>query len=187
MDFSLNQQSHSISRRSFLQTALAATCASGLAACSQQQSNSTKGAGAKQINIYSWADYVAPDTIPKFEKRYGLRVVYDTFSSNESLLAKMQAGGTAYDIIVPTSYLVTQLRKLNLLAEIDHDKLPLLSNIMERFRNPAYDPDLHYSVPYTWGTTGIGYNRSAFAGATTPSDWEVFWDEKLRRAHHAFG
>ena len=171
-----------ISRRSFLWSALsAATCSAMMTGCSASE---RRAQNPKQLNIYSWADYIHPKTIPEFERRYGLKVVYDTFSSNESLLAKMQAGATQYNIVVPTSYMVTQLRKLTLLDEIQHDRLPsLAANIKKRFQNPAFDPGLRYSVPYTWGTTGIGFDTTMFESRNKndwPRDWDIFWDDRLR-------
>ncbi len=125
------------------------------------------------VNIYSWADYLHPDTIPEFEKRTGIQVVYDTFASNESLLAKLQAGASDYDIVVPTGYMLRHLVKLDLLQEIDHSKIPNLKNIMERFQHPRHDPGLRYSVPYTWGTTGIGYNTTAMRNALTITESDM--------------
>jgi len=166
-----------MNRRQFLALAGATIAGGSLSACTQRSGGSLD---AKQINIYSWADYIHPDTIPAFQKRYGIRVVYDTFSSNEALLAKLQAGANNYDIVVPTSYMVKQLRKMKLLSEIEHDRLPALTNIMPRFRNPAFDPHLEHSVPYTWGTTGIGFNAKLFPDAAGyPADWDVFWDKRF--------
>lgn len=148
-----------------------------------------------KLNLYCWADYMAPQTIPQFEERHGVKVIYDTFASNEALLAKLQAGASNYDIIVPSGYMVKQLVKLAILDEIDSTRLIGLSNIMDRFRSPAYDPDLKHSVPYTWGTTGIGYNTAAFGAlplredrweveynlglGKLPADWSVLWDRRF--------
>jgi len=181
----------SLSRRTFLRGITGLLAAPGLVGCGQ----GGRHAGGNAVNIYSWADYLHPDTIPQFEKRTGARVVYDTFASNESLLAKLQAGASDYDIVVPTGYMLRHLVKLNLLQELDHNKIPNLKNIMKRFQNPSHDPGLKYSVPYTWGTTGIGYNTailqrvhpptsnefvfSPSALYKTPADWDVFWDESM--------
>jgi len=173
--FRISADLKEISRRSFI-LGTATACGALLAGCNSSREHSDP----RQLNVYSWADYIHPDTVPEFEHRFGINVVYDTFSSNEALLAKMQAGATAYDIIVPSSYMVAQLRKLNVLAPIDHSRLPLLKNIMPRFQSPAYDPRLGYCVPYTWGTSGIGFNSSAFASKRDwPTDWDSFWDKKL--------
>lgn len=183
----------SLSRRTFLRGMTGALLSPALAGCGGRVS---RDGGGDTVNIYSWADYLHPDTIPEFEKRSGSRVVYDTFASNEALLAKLQAGACDYDIVVPTGYMLRQLVKLNLLQELDHEKIPNLKNIMKRFQSPAHDPGLKYSVPYTWGTTGIGYNTAAMERILTPSstdmamglltefktpaDWDVYWDERLR-------
>ncbi len=143
----------------------------------------------KQLNVFSWADYLHPATIPEFEKRTGIKVVYDTFASNEALLAKLQAGGSKYDIIVPTSYMVKQLIKMDKLAEIDHAKLTGLDRLISRFRDPSYDHHLKHSIPYTWGTTGIAFNYDAvadrlgsdFAKRAQAGDvtQDIFWEQKL--------
>jgi spermidine/putrescine transport system substrate-binding protein len=169
--------SRSISRRSFLGMAVGTACSAMASACTNSQTDQHE---PKQLNIYSWADYIHPDTIPEFQRRFGIRVVYDTFSSNEALLAKMQAGATAYDIIVPTSYMVIQLKKLNLLSSIDHDRLKGIANIIPRFRDPAFDRHLEHCIPYTWGTTGIGYSLAQLESrGIKADDWDVFWDAKL--------
>ncbi len=169
-----------------------ALMAPGLTGCARGRRRDGEG---NALNIYSWADYVHPDTIPGFEKRTGVRVIYDTFASNEALLAKLQAGASDYDIVVPTGYMLHQLVKLNLLRKLDHSKIPNLKNIMNRFHHAAHDPGLQYSVPYTWGTTGIGYNTTAIKNSMTisdadlqmpqlaliktPGDWDVFWDKRM--------
>lgn len=185
-----------IARRTILKAAAATAFAFGatplLSGCGRL------GRGSKdpnRLNLYCWADYMAPETIPNFEKMYGVKVVYDTFASNEALLAKLQAGASNYDIIVPSGYMVKLLIKLGILDEIDPARLQGLSNIMDRFRSPSYDPELKHSVPYTWGTTGIGYNTAAFGSlpmrenrweveynlglGAIPADWSVLWDSRF--------
>jgi spermidine/putrescine transport system substrate-binding protein len=165
-----------LTRREFLLTSIAS--AASLSACTSSGKVSNSG---NQLNIYSWADYLHPDTINNFQKRYGINVVYDTYASNEALLAKLQAGASSYDVVVPTSYMVRQLIKQRLLAELDKEKLANFKNLTARFQNPAYDPNCQHSVPYTWGTTGIGFNSSFFGGDASkyPHDWEIFWDKRL--------
>jgi spermidine/putrescine transport system substrate-binding protein len=172
--------SRAVGRRRFLFetfTALAGT-ATMLGGCSNSRTASESS--ARQLNIYSWPDYISPEIIPNFEKRYGIKVVYDTVSSNEGLLAKFQAGASNYDIVVPSGYMVKQLKKLDLLQKINKDKLPNFKNIAERFRNPAFDRHCEYSMPYTFGTTGIAFNKHAFGGQEKdePHDWDAFWDKR---------
>lgn len=169
-----------LSRRDFLLGA-AALVSGTLTACSA----STSGE-ARQLNILNWADYLHPDAITEFERRYGIKVIYDTFASNEALMSKLQAGGTKYDIIVPSSYMVKQLKRLHLLDQLEHDRIKGLDMLMPRFRNSLFDPGLKYCVPYTWGTTGIGYNLEHFTKLLRLPEhnigrlsWDVFWDKRL--------
>lgn len=171
-----------VTRRTFLQAAgaLALTAAGTcLSSCTTAIRNAS--ANAKQVNVFSWADYLPPTAIEDFEKRFGIQVMYDTYASNEAMLARLEAGAVDYDVIVPSSYAVTKLKELNLLHPIEKDLLPNLKNLMGRFTNMAFDPGGKYSVPYTFGTTAIGYNSAAFsaAGMKPPDDWEIFWNPKF--------
>ncbi len=95
-----------------------------------------------------------------FEHEFGAKVIEDNYGSNEDMRAKLQAGGAVYDLVVPSDYMVVLLRKEDLLLPIDLTRIPNLRYLGERFRDPPYDPGHHYSVPYQWGITGIGYNKS---------------------------
>lgn len=169
-----------VSRRKFLTNAIGLPVAAAFSFSGCKQARKKK-ASAKQLNIQNWADYIHPDVIPEFERRYGIRVVYDTFASNEGLLAKMQAGSSEYDLVVPTGYTVRVLKKLDKLMPIDKERLPNFKYLIEHFQNPAYDPHCEFSLPYTWGSTGIGYNQSAFKSRSisAPNDWDIFWDKRL--------
>jgi spermidine/putrescine-binding protein len=117
---------------------------------------------ADELHVYNWAEYIDPEIFEDFEKEFGVKVIEDTFASNEDLLAKLQAGATGYDIIVPSDYMVSIMAELDLLAELNYDNIPNFENIDEAFLSPPYDPENKYSVPYQWGTTGIGYNADLF-------------------------
>ena len=173
----LRYNTRMLSRRNFLMQTAATMCgASFLSGCSTARDTTSQD--AKKLNIFSWADYLAPDTVPNFEKRFGIEVTYDTFASNEALLARLDAGRVDYDIIVPTNYVVSKMMKGNLLQRIDHERIPNYKYMFERFRSLAYDPGNQFAIPYTFGTTGIAYNKDAFAHASVaaPVDWDVFWD-----------
>ncbi len=129
-----------------------------------------------ELNIYNWSTYIAPETIPRFEERYGVKVNYDIFDSNEELLAKLQGGNPGYDLIVPSDYMVEIMINLGMLEELDHENIPNIANLDPTFQNPRYDPGLKYCVPYQWGTMGIGYNIEATGGEI--DSWWSFWDEK---------
>src|SRR5579884_615274 len=150
-----------LSRRAFLQATGAALTA-GLTSCAPTANTVNN---ARQINIFSWADYLPPHAIEYFEKQYGIKVIYDTYASNEAMLARLEAGSVDYDVVVPSSYAVTKLMALKLLQPIQKDRLPNLKYLMGRFTNMAFDPGGTYSVPYTFGTTAIGYNAAAFDAA----------------------
>jgi spermidine/putrescine transport system substrate-binding protein len=112
----------------------------------------------RELNLYAMSDYFPAEVIAEFEKQTNSKVRYDNFSNNEELLAKLQAGATGYDVIVPSDYMVTALIANNLLLPINAAKLPNLSNLGAEFRNLAFDPKAEFSVPYMWGTTGVVYN-----------------------------
>ncbi|HXV59873.1 MAG TPA: extracellular solute-binding protein [Vicinamibacteria bacterium] len=129
----------------------------------------------KILNVYIWSNYIAPETLKKFEDRYGARVNVDLYDSVEALLAKVQAGNIDYDVLCPTNYGVEILKKQNLLLPLDHSALPNLVNLDPRFLDPEYDPGNRYSVPYFWGTAGIAYRKSRVG---LVESWESLWDER---------
>jgi spermidine/putrescine transport system substrate-binding protein len=175
------QRDARVSRGRFLKVMSAAGVAGStlsVLAC-QPNTNAQSGGGGggpeeKVLNLYNWADYVAKSTIPTFEKQTGIKVTQDFFSSNEELLAKLQAGGTGYDVIVPSDYMVSIMIKSDILEPLDMSKIPNFKNVGENFRGLPYDPQNEYSVPYQWGTTGILYNKKVL-GTLEPS-WEPMWD-----------
>jgi len=139
-------------------------------------------APAKTLHLFNWDNYLNPQVAKDFEKEFGVRVVEDKFASNEDLLAKLQAGAGGYDLIVPSDYAVRILTRLGLLAKLDRNNIPNLKNLSPRFRSPAYDRGHDYSVPYLWGTTGIGYSRKGTAAAGAPRGWDdVFNPDKAKR------
>ena len=132
---------------------------------------------AEELHVYNWSEYIDPEIYDEFEQEFGVRVIEDTFSSNEDLLAKLQAGATGYDIIVPSDYMVTIMRELELLAELDYENIPNFENIDPKFLDPPYDPGNTYCVPYQWGTSGIGYDSEVFDEA--PDSWAYLFDPEM--------
>ena len=112
------------------------------------------------VNVYNWSDYIAPDTITNFEKETGIKVRYDVFDSNEVLEAKLLAGNTGYDIVVPSANFVSRQIKAGIFQPLDKSKLPNAKNLDPAVMQvlAGYDPDNQHVLPYLWGTTGIGYN-----------------------------
>lgn len=176
-----------ISRGDFLRTMGAAGVAgstlSVLAACQPNTTAKSGGGGGggqeeKKLALYNWSDYVAKSTIPSFEKETGIKVTQDFYSSNEELLAKLQAGGTGYDVIVPSDYMVSIMVKSNVLEPLDMSKIPNFKNVGKQFKGLPYDKSNKYSVPYQWGTTGILYNKKEVG--KLDGSWDAMWDPQFK-------
>jgi spermidine/putrescine-binding protein len=127
------------------------------------------------LNIYNWSDYIDDKTVPLFQAWTNIRVNYDVYSSNDDLLAKMRAGPTQYDIIVPTNWFIPTYRRLGLLQPLRHDLIPNLTNLDETFVETDYDPGNKYTVPWQWGTTGLGYNTKRVPGGQLDS-WTALYE-----------
>ena len=175
--FIFDKDSPGFSRRTFGKTMAFASAAGFLAACGSSGSGkagttSDKSAEPKTLNFYNWTDYIADDTIPNFQKETGIKVTYDNYSSNDELFAKLSAGSNTYDIIVPTDATLVKMKHGKLVQELDLSLIPNLVNLDPRFRDAAYDPGNKYSIPWQWGTTGIGFDKTKVGGAVT--DWDAF-------------
>ncbi|HKF00063.1 MAG TPA: spermidine/putrescine ABC transporter substrate-binding protein [Actinomycetes bacterium] len=116
------------------------------------------------VNVYNWSDYIDDQSIPLFQAYTNIRVNYDVYSSSEDLLAKMRAGPTDYDVIVPSSSFIPTYRRLGLLEPLHQELIPNLTNLDREFVETDYDPGNRYTVPWQWGTTGIGYNKRRMRG-----------------------
>lgn len=127
------------------------------------------------LNVYNWGDYIDKNVIREFEKEFDVKVNYEEYANNEEMLAKVQAGGTEYDVIFPSEYMVEYMVSKDLLHEIDYSGMTNYSNIDERFKTLTYDPGNVYSIPYLWGTMGIVYNKTMVD--KTVDSWNILWDE----------
>jgi len=147
----------------------------GLGGCSESSSPSQSGSPEPPIlYYYTWSDYVDPEIVASFEASRGVRVVVDTFSSNEELLAKVQAGMTGYDVVVPSDFMAGIMAQLGLLAELDLAQIPHVQDLEPHLTNLPFDPTQRFAIPYLWGTVGIGYNAKVVT--EVPTSWEVLWD-----------
>ena len=133
----------------------------------------------QNLIIYNWGDYLDPKLIKQFEKKYGYHVIYETFDSNEAMYTKIKQGGTAYDITIPSEYMVTKMRKANLLDHLDTKKIPNLKYIGKNFLHQPFDTNNDYSIPYFWGTLGIVYN-DRFVKKGSITNWNDLWSKKYR-------
>lgn len=142
--------------------------------------NSSQGySSGNVLTVYNWGDYIDAELITKFEKETGIKVIYETFDSNEAMMTKIQQGGTAYDIAIPSEYMIDKMKEEKLLVPIDHSKLPNLKYIDPRFMDLPFDPGNKYSIPYFWGTVGVVYNSKQLGGKKIAS-WNDLWDKDLR-------
>jgi spermidine/putrescine transport system substrate-binding protein len=125
---------------------------------------------AHEVHLGIWSNYVTPEMLADFEKQTGIKVVVSNYSSNEELLAKMQAGGAGFDVVVPSDYMVSSMIQLKLLKKLDAAKIPNAKGLNPRFLKKAYDPTNEFSLPFDWGTTGIAVNRQLYKG--TVKGWK---------------
>jgi spermidine/putrescine transport system substrate-binding protein len=137
------------------------------------------------LHLYNWNNYISDETVERFEKQCACRVVQDYYSDNEEMLAKLAAGASGYDLIVPTGNAVEALILQRALRPLDKSRLPNLKNIAPAYLNTAFDPGNRYSAPYAYTITLIGYNREKIRELDLPTDsWAVIFEprylEKLK-------
>ncbi|WP_394236674.1 PotD/PotF family extracellular solute-binding protein [Niallia oryzisoli] len=142
--------------------------------------NATEGYSSDHtLTVFNWGDYIDEELIAKFEKETGIKVIYETFDSNEAMLTKIQQGGTSYDVAVPSEYMIEKMREEDLLIPLDHSKLKNLKYIDPRFMDLPFDPGNRYSIPYFWGTVGIVYNPEIL-GDFEIKGWNDLWNPVLK-------
>lgn len=151
--------------------------AGGLSGCGQGMGGES-GEKRPVLHYFTWSDYVGPEIIAEFERREQVKVVIDTFSSNEELLAKLQSGATGYDVAVPSDFMVAIMVRQGLLQELDAAAMPNASFLEPHLQVLPFDPHRQYSVPYLWGTVGIGYDSAVITSA--PDSWSILWDPRYR-------
>lgn len=174
-----------------LRVALTATVvALALVACGkkeeaqQAQQAAAPAAEEKVLHVFNWSDYIAEDTIKNFEEKTGIKVTYDVFDSNDVLETRLLAGNSGFDVVVPSASFLERQIKAGVFQKLDKSQLPNLGNmdpdIMQRVA--LHDPENAHSVPYLWGTTGIGYNEAKvkkILGDTPLDSWNFVFDPKL--------
>jgi len=135
------------------------------------------GCGEKVVlNVFNWGEYIDLSLLDLFEERTGISINYKTYETNESMLAKLEAGGSSYDVVFPSDYAVSEMIRKDLLLPLNFDNIPNFKYVDERFKNLGYDPENKYSVPYFWGTIGILYNKEM---VDDPVDtWDILWNPK---------
>ncbi len=127
-----------------------------------------------KLNFYNWDTYIGETTLADFEARTGIRVRMDLYADNDELFARLRAGNPGYDVIVPTNDFVERMIAADMLMPLDRAAIPNMANIEPAFRDAAFDPGRRHSVPYMWGTMGIGYRKSRCDGV--PDSWRWLYD-----------
>ena len=136
---------------------------------------------AKEIvNIYAWTNEIPDLVLRQFEKESGIKVNISTYENNEIMYAKLRTGkNPGYDIVMPSSYFVDRMRRLNMIEKLDKSKITTWKNINPKFQHPDYDPNLEYSLPHVWGLTGIFVNRKYHA-AKDITNWKDLWNPQYK-------
>ncbi|HLL28912.1 MAG TPA: polyamine ABC transporter substrate-binding protein [Xanthobacteraceae bacterium] len=139
-------------------------------------------AAERVVNVYNWSDYIDPKTLEDFTQETGIKIVYDTFDSNEILETKLLAGKSGYDVVVPSASFLQRQIQAGIFRKLDKSKLPNLKYAwpVVTARLATYDPGNEHAVNYMWGTTGIGYNVKASKELGQPVDsWDVIFKPEL--------
>jgi spermidine/putrescine transport system substrate-binding protein len=158
------------SRRSLLK-------GSGMFAALAFMPRGAMAAEEKKLTFYNYDTYIGEHSLADFTAATGVEVKMDLFADGDELFTKLKAGNPGYDVIVPTNDKVERMVKANMLMPLDHSKIPNIGNVDPAFMNPAFDPGRKWSLPYMWGTVGIGYRKSKVEGAI--DSWaSVLTDEK---------
>ncbi|KLI34628.1 spermidine/putrescine ABC transporter substrate-binding protein [Brachyspira hyodysenteriae] len=138
------------------------------------------------VNVYNWGEYISDgsdgslDVNKLFEELTGVKVNYSTFASNEEMYVKLKVGGIQYDVIIPSDYMIERLIRENLVRKLNYNNIPAHTNIANRFKNLPFDPTGEYSLAYTWGVTGIIYNKTLVSENADEIDWKILFDKKYQ-------
>ncbi|QQE73686.1 spermidine/putrescine ABC transporter substrate-binding protein [Brevibacillus composti] len=146
--------------------------------CSSSTSSQGENGLSKELNVFNWSEYLPDRVIKGFEERYGVKVNYSTFSSNEEMLAKVSAGGGIYDLIVASDFLIQSMIKQGLIEPIDLNNIPNFKNLDPDLINKEHDPGNKYSVPYMGNTVSLGYNPDQIK--TSITSFEDLWKPELK-------
>ena len=139
----------------------------------------SRGDQRQEVNLYNWGDYIDKELLRKFEDETGIRVIYSNYNTNEDMYVKLKSGGTSYDVVVPSDYMIERLIKEDMLRKIDWDLVPNRSFVDDTYLYHSYDPDQEYSMPFFWGTLGIIFNKTMVQEEV--DSWSILWDESYAR------
>ncbi len=132
------------------------------------------------VNVYNWGEYIDTSIFDDFTAQTGIKVNYQTYDSNEALYGKLAGGATGYDVIIPSDYMIAQMIEEDMLEPLDFGSIPNFSDIDPVLKNPEYDPENLYSVPYMFGILGIIYNPKMVKEGEDMETWNVLWNESYK-------
>ncbi|MCG7588716.1 extracellular solute-binding protein, partial [Photobacterium sp. OFAV2-7] len=145
--------------------------------CAMAMFSNVATAADEELYFYNWSEYIPSEVLEQFTKETGIKVIYSTYESNETMYAKLKTHGTGYDLVVPSTYYVSKMRDEGMLKKIDRSKLSNFDELDPNYLHKPFDPNNDYSIPYIWGATGIGVNTEMMDKAEV-SSWSDFWDPK---------
>lgn len=149
-----------------------------LSGCGGTQSGTADDPGAADkgvVNVYNWGVYIDESVLEDFTAETGIKVVYDTFESNEAMYGVLKNEGASYDVVIPSDYMISRMIEEDMLEPLNFDNIPNFEDVDPALKNPDYDPENLYSVPYMWGLLGVIYNTTMVE--ETPSSWDIMFDE----------
>ncbi len=167
-----------------LSFSLFAGCGKGNTKVKKLEGTYTKDFAGTTLNVFNWGEYISDgsegslDVVAAFEKVTGIKVNYVTYESNEAMYAKIKSGAVAYDVIIPSDYMIERMKKEGLLQKIDLTKISNYKYIDDQYKGLYFDENEEYTVPYNVGMVGLIYNSKMVSG--DPDSWSIMWDEKYK-------
>ena len=165
-------------KKSLALLSVAALTLGALSGCGGTQSGTADDPSAADkgvVNVYNWGVYIDESVLEDFTAETGIKVVYDTFESNEAMYGVLKNEGASYDVVIPSDYMISRMIEEDMLEPLNFDNIPNFEDVDPALKNPDYDPENLYSVPYMWGLLGIIYNTSMVE--ETPTSWDIMFDE----------
>lgn len=165
--------------KKIISTILSAALVSASAACFAGCGGGYDG----EVNVYNWGEYISLgedgllNVIDEFEKETNIKVNYTTYETNEELYNMLKNSNVSYDVIIPSEYMISKLIDEDMLLELNFDNIPNYDNLMERFKKLDCDPESKYTVCYSWGITGLVYDKTKVT--EKPTSWEALWNKDL--------
>ncbi len=165
-------------KKSLALLSAAALTLGALSGCGGTQSGTADDPGAADkgvVNVYNWGVYIDESVLEDFTAETGIKVVYDTFESNEAMYGVLKNEGASYDVVIPSDYMISRMIEEDMLEPLNFDNIPNFEDVDPALKNPDYDPENLYSVPYMWGLLGVIYNTTMVD--ETPTSWDIMFDE----------